>query len=131
LTAATIAAARRKSIQIDESIARSQLHRIAAFLAENRERALENEGLPGGIDTVSYILMGMAAEHYPDDTITDVWVRYLKNNQSPDGRFQCAAARPPLESSDFEVTAASIRALRAFAPKARQAEYDRAVARAV
>ena len=111
LTAMTIAAARAKGVKVNEHIASAQLKRIAAFLEENRERALENVGLPGGIDTVSYILLGMAAEKYPSDPLTDVWARYVKNNQSPDGRWQCASLRPPLESSDFQVTAASIRSV--------------------
>ena len=131
LTAMTIAAARATSVRVDESIARAQLSRIAAYLDENRERALENAGIPGGIDTVSYILLGMAAENYPGDPITDAWARYVKGQQSPDGRFQCLTTRPPLESSDFQVTAASIRSLRAYAPKSRRAQYDAAVARAV
>jgi ankyrin repeat protein/mono/diheme cytochrome c family protein len=131
LTAMTVAAARATSVRVDESIARAQLQRIAAYMDENRERALENAGIPGGIDTVSYILLGMAADNYPSDPITDAWARYVKNNQSPDGRFQCLAARPPVESSDFQVTAASIRSLRTYAPKSQRAEYDAAVARAV
>jgi ankyrin repeat protein len=131
LTAMTIAAARAARLRVDESTARAQLQRIAAYMDENRERALENVGIPGGIDTVSYILLGMAAENYPSDPITDVWARYVKNSQSPDGRFQCLAKRPPLESSDFQVTAASIRSLRTYAPKSQRAEYDAAVARAV
>jgi ankyrin repeat protein len=131
LTAMTIAAARPTRLRVDESVARSQLQRIAAYMDENRERALEGAGIPGGIDTVSYILMGMAAENYPSDPITDAWARYVKGNQSPDGRFQCVSSRPPLESSDFQVTAASIRSLRAYAPKSQRAEYDAAVTRAV
>ena len=131
LTAMTVAAARATGVRVDERIARAQLHRIAAYLDENRERALENLGIPGGIDTVSYILLGMAAEHYPSDPITDAWARYVKNNQSPDGRWQCAALRPPLESSDFQVTAASIRSVRTYGPPGRRAEYDTAVERAV
>lgn len=131
LTAMTMEAARAKGIQVDEKIARTQLHRIAAFLEENRERALENLGLPGGIDTVSYILLGMSAAKYPSDSITDVWTRYLVNNQSPDGRWQCASLRPPLESSDFEVTAASIKAVRMYGPKSQRADYDKAAERAV
>jgi len=131
LTAMTIAAARATSVRVDESIARAQLRRIAAYLDENRERALENAGIPGGIDTVSYILLGMAAENYPSDSITDAWARYVKDQQSPDGRFQCQATRPPLESSDFQVTAASIRSLRTYAPKSQRARYDAAVARAM
>jgi ankyrin repeat protein len=131
LTAMTRAAARPAGIGVDEPIARMQLQKIAAFLDENRERAVENLGIPGAVDTVSYILLGMASENYPADSITDVWVRYLKNNQSPDGRWRCAADRPPLESSDLEVTAASIRAVRTYGLKSQRAEYDAAVKHAV
>ncbi|RPI54022.1 MAG: hypothetical protein EHM55_12070, partial [Acidobacteria bacterium] len=131
LTAMTMAAVRAKGVRVDEHIARAQLHRIAAFLEENRERALENVGIPGGIDTVSYILLGMAAEKYPSDSVTDAWARYVKNNQSPDGRWQCMTLRPPLESSDFQVTAASIRSVRTYGPESQRADYDKAVERAV
>ena len=131
LTAMTVNAARSKRVRVNERIASDQLRRIAAFLEENGERGLENEGIPGGVDTVSYILLGMAAEKYPGDRITDIWARYLKNNQSPDGRWKCMTVRPPLESSDFQVTAASIRSLRTYGPKSQRAEYDKAVARAV
>ena len=131
LTAMTTAAARAKGVRVNEQIVKDQLQRIAAFLQENGERALENEGIPGGIDTVSYILLGMAAEKYPSDPITDVWARYVKNNQSPDGRWKCQTLRPPLESSDFEVTAASIRSVRAYGLKSQRPEYDNAVERAV
>jgi ankyrin repeat protein len=131
LTAMTVAAVRAKKVQVDEHIARTQLQKIAAYLEENRERALENVGIPGGIDTVSYILLGLAAEKYPSDSITDAWARYVKNNQSPDGRWQCGSLRPPLESSDFQVTAASIRSVRTYGPKSQRAAYDKAVERAV
>ena len=131
LTAMTASAVRAKGIRVDERIARAQLQKIARYLEENGERALENAGIPGGIDTVSYILLGMAAEKYPADSITDVWARYVKNSQSPDGRWQCLTSRPPLESSDFQVTAASIRAVRTYGAKSQRAEYDEAAARAV
>jgi ankyrin repeat protein len=131
LTAMTASAVRAKGVRVDERIARAQLQKIAAYLEENRERALENAGIPGGVDTVSYILLGMAAEKYPGDVITDAWARYVKNSQSPDGRFQCLTLRPPLESSDFQVTAASIRSVRTYGPKSQRAAYDESVARAV
>jgi len=131
LTAMTVAAARSKGIQVNETVAKNQLRRIAAFLEENAERALENEGVPGGIDTTSYTLLGLAAENYPSDAITDAWASYVKQTQAPDGRWKCGAIRPPLESSDFEVTAASIRSLRAYGLKSHKADYDTAVERAV
>lgn len=131
LTAMTVAEARSRGFRVNEKIASSQLKRIAEFLRDNSERGLENEGIPGGIDTVSYVLLGMAVEKYPGDAITDVWARYTKNNQSPDGRFKCRTVRPPLETSDFQVTAASIRSLLAYAPRSQKAEYRRAVERAI
>jgi hypothetical protein len=131
LTAMSIAAARSKGLPRNEQIAKDQSRKIGAFLQENGERALENEGLPGSVDTVSYILMGLAADGYPSDPVTDAWARYVKNNQSLDGRWTCIALRPPIESSDFQVTAASIKSLKAYGPKSRRPEYDNAVASAV
>lgn len=131
LTAMTVAEARSRGIRVNEGVASSQLRKIAAFLEDNSERALENEGIPGGIDTVSYVLLGMAAEKYPGDAITDVWARYARNTQSADGRFRCRAQRPPLEESDIQVTAATIRSLLAYAPKSHRADYRKAVDRAV
>jgi ankyrin repeat protein len=131
LTAMTVADARYRGFRVNEQIAASQLKRIAAFLEENSERGYENEGIPGANDTVSYVLLGLAAEKYPSDTITDVWARYARNNQSPDGRFRCQTVRPPLETSDFQVTAATIRSLLAFAPKSQETEYRKSAERAV
>jgi len=131
LTAMTVAEARSLGFRVNEEIASKQLKKIASFLQDNSERGLENEGIPGGNDTVSYILLGMAAEKYPSNTITDVWARYSRNTQSPDGRFRCISVRPPLEASDFQVTAATIRSLLAYAPQSHQLEYRKAVERAV
>lgn len=131
LTAMTVAAARAAGVTVNERVAKDQSRGIAAFLQENSERALENDGLPGGVDTVSYILLGLSAAGYPSDPVTDVWARYVRNNQSPDGRWTCQALRPPLESSDFQVTAASIKSLKAYAPGSQKPDYDKAVERAV
>jgi ankyrin repeat protein len=131
LTAMAVAEARSRGFRVNEETASSQLKRIAMFLKDNSERGLENEGIPGGNDTVSYVLLGMAAEKYPGDVITEVWARYSKNSQSPDGRFKCQTVRPPLETSDFQVTAATIRSLLAYAPKSQKAEYRRVVERAI
>jgi hypothetical protein len=127
----TVAASRAKGLRVNEAVAKEQLRRIVAFLQENAERALEGMGVPGLQDTASYTLLGLAAENYPSDEITDAWARYVKNAQSVDGVWRVVALRPPLESSDFEVTAASIRVLRTYGPKAQRAEYDQAVARGV
>lgn len=127
LTAMTVATARKNGLPVDDRIARSQLKTIASYIENWRERVLQAIGIPGDSDTVSYILVGMAAENYPPDAATDAMARYLKDHQSPDGRWWIVAHRPPLESSDIEVTAASMRAIQIYAPKANRPQYRRAV----
>ena len=130
LTAMTVAAAARLSnVRFDNGIAKEQTTRIAAFLNENREHALQGTGLPGAIDTVGYVLLGMAAAGYPSDAVTDAWAKYARSQQAPDGSWPCMTLRPPLESSDFETTAAAIRAVRTYGAKALRADYDRSAER--
>jgi len=127
LAAMAMTAAHTSGLPMNEQISRAQLQATAAYLDGNRERALQGLGIPGGLDTVGYILFGMAAGKYPADEVTDVWARYLKNTQSLDGRWRIQAARPPLESSDIEATATAMRALQVYAPRARRVEYEKAV----
>jgi hypothetical protein len=82
-----------------------------------RERLLQNIGIPGNQDTVSYILLGTAAENYAPDAATDAAARYLKGRQASDGHWWIQEPRNPLESSDIQVTAVSMRAIQVYAPK--------------
>jgi ankyrin repeat protein len=129
LTAMSVAAARGTGIRVDEEMAQQSLKTIATFIDGWRERAFQGVGIPGDADTVSYILLGMAAEKYPADRATDAMAFFLKRTQLPSGQWRIVAHRPPIESSDVEVTAASMRALQLYAPKARP-EYQQAVRRA-
>lgn len=130
LFAMTAAAARRSSLHsLDAEPAR---HRkaIGPYLETWRERAIQGVGIPGGSDTVSYILIGLESVEYPADEATDALAYYLLGRQSADGRWAVQTERPPMESSDIEVTATSLRAIAAYAPKAQKAKYDRAVRQA-
>lgn len=127
LTAMSIAAFRRTGFSFDERTAQSQLKAIGNYIESWRERLLQGIGIPGGPDTVSYILMGMAAENYPADEATDAMARYLKMRQSSNGRWPIGTQRPPIESSDIELTAVSMRALQVYAPKPQRVEYAKAV----
>ena len=128
LAAMAVAAARKKAIAVDEETARKQLQAIASYMESWRERLIQGIGIPGNQDTVSYILLGMAAENYPPDPATDASARYLKSRQVPDGHWRVLGHfRPPLESSDIEVTAVSMRAIQVYAPNAQRAEYEKAV----
>jgi len=75
------------------------------------------------------LLVGLHAGHHSPDLATDAWARYLKNRQSEDGRWADPSHRPPLEASEFQATATSIRALQAYAPPSRRAEYETAIRR--
>ncbi len=130
LTAMSVAAARNAKIAFSEPTAQRQLKTIATYLEAWRDRVLQGSGIPGDSDTVSYILVGMAAENHQPDAATDAMAYYLKSQQWADGRWRILTHRPPMESSDIQVTATSLRSLKVYGPRALRAEYDLAVKRA-
>jgi ankyrin repeat protein len=125
----SVSAARASRIPVDEAAERAQVAKIGAFIETWRDRALQGIGIPGDADTISYILHGLAAERYAPDAATDAMAHFIKSRQLADGRWAILAHRPPIESSDIEVTAASIRSLRAYAPPSHRDEYEKAAAR--
>jgi ankyrin repeat protein len=130
LTAMSVAAARAQGIGVDEQIAGRQVKTIGAFVDNWRERMIQGLGIPGDSETVSYILLGLSAEGYPAGAATDAAVRFLKGKQWPDGHWEPLAHRPPLEASNFAVTAFAMRAMQLYMPAAQRADYTRAVTRA-
>jgi ankyrin repeat protein len=131
LTAMTLATARQKGLPVDATIARESVSTIATFIESWRERALQNLGIPGDADTISYILLGLAAENHPADAATDAMAHFVKTRQFPDGHWAILAHRPPIESSDIEVTAASMRSMQLYAPHVHRAAYDDSIQRAL
>jgi ankyrin repeat protein len=129
LTSMTIASARTHSFLVDEAAEQTQVKAAAAFVESWRERSLQAWPIPGDAATVSYLLVGLDAGKHAPDLATDAWARYLKNRQSTDGRWSDKSHRPPLEASDFQATATSLRALQVYAPKARKADYESAIRR--
>jgi len=130
LTAMTVAAVRRKGLPVDAALASKQVKEVANYLEGWRERALQGIGIPGDWDTISYILLGLAAQNHPPDLATDAMADFLRSRQRPNGQWVIFAHRPPLESSDIQVTATCLRALQAYAPKVWRAEYEQAIQRA-
>jgi hypothetical protein len=129
LTAMTVAAARRAGFEVNESTARAQLEWTAGYAEIWRQTALRGV-FNGGPDAVSYILAGMAAEHYKPDAATDALAYLLKGSQMPNGQWRSISMRPPIEYSDITTTANAMRSLQAFAPKPHRADYARSVERA-
>jgi ankyrin repeat protein len=130
LTAMTVAAARKERIPVDEDTARNQLKKISGFVADWRDRVLQGIGIPGDADTISYILLGMAAENYAPDQATDAMAYFLKSQQAEDGRWRILAHRAPIESNDIQVTSATMRALQVYAPRTNRPEFQKAIQRA-
>lgn len=125
-----VAAARGAGYRIDESLVIEQQQIIATYLESWRERTLQNIPIAGGVDTISYLMLGIRAAEQPPDVATDAQAIWLKRRQMPDGHWPVQTIRPPIESNDIEVTAVSMRALQMFAPKPYRREYLDAVERA-
>ena len=130
LVAMAVSTARANGYTVDEALAKKQLNTIGTYLESWRERALQNVHIAGATDTISYLLFGLASEHYEPDAATDAQAIWLKRRQAADGRWPFATLRPPIESNDVAVTALSLRALQAFAPPAQRAEYRTSIDRA-
>jgi ankyrin repeat protein len=130
LTALTISTARKNGFSVDAQIAGDQRKAIGAYLEIWRERALQGVGIPGEVGTISYSLMGLAAENYPADAATDAMARFVELQQWADGRWRVFAHRPPISTSDIPVTAIALRSLQVYGPKAQRPRYEAAVKRA-
>lgn len=128
LTAMTVTAARQKNVRVDDGVIADQRQRITQYLESWRARTLQGVGIPGDADTVSYLLIGMAAAGQPPGLETDAQALFLKRAQLADGHWETFANRPPIESSAIQVTAFSLRAMQVYAPPARRAEFAAAIA---
>jgi hypothetical protein len=124
LTALTVVAAREAGISVNEDVASQQVKAAAAYAESWRERLLQGTPIPGGADAVSYLLVGLGTEKHSSDAASDAMAAYLREQQSPEGRWRIQARRPPIEASDFTVTATSMRALQLYAPKSNGSAYE-------
>ena len=129
LTAMTVSLARGSGITVDEAIAKKQVKAIGVYVDTWRDRVLQGIGIPGDNDTISYILLGLAAERYPANVSTDAMARFLRYQQSPAGFWLPLAHRPPLEGSIITATALTMRALKEYAPAHERETYNTMIAR--
>ena len=129
LTAMTLSVVRTSGIPVDETSAKRQAKAVGVYLDTWRDRVLQGIGIPGDNDTISYILLGLAAEKFPANASTDAMVRFLRYQQSPAGFWLPLAHRPPLEGSIITATALTMRAIKEYAPVADRAAYLSAVSR--
>jgi ankyrin repeat protein/squalene-hopene cyclase-like protein len=120
------AAARQHGLRVDAAASEQQLKAVVAMFKPIREQMEKGTiNLPNPGISVSYSLLGMAAEGYAADEITSAMTLAISRTQLPDGSFAVLPARPPLEASAFTSTALSIRALRLY-----ERDCDEKIARA-
>ena len=131
LPAMAVAVARERGFKINEQAVQQENAKIAELWGAKREAYLQGGGAPGGIDTASYILLGLAANGQTANATTDAVVHYLAGQQTHAGNWEITIrARPPLESSHFNATALSLRALQLYAPKGRSESVKQQIAEA-
>jgi hypothetical protein len=108
-------AARNRGFQVDTAVSEQQVKAVLAMFKPIREQMEKGTvSLPNPGISVSYSLLGLAAEGYAPDETTSAMAIAISRTQLPDGSFAVLPARPPLEASAFTSTALSIRALELF-----------------
>ena len=131
ITSLAVSAARAKGVPVDEAAAKEVARGTRLQFAAFADFLLERMDPPATIITI-YSLVGLSAEHAEPDRITDALVHNIAAQQHVDGSWGAfGIQRPPTADAKISTTAFAIRALRAFAPPARKAEFDERIARAV
>jgi hypothetical protein len=136
----TLTFLRGKGFAVDDSLAdllADTLRHGYGELAPLYRRALTDEAAAREADffediavQMGYMLGGLLDSGHKPDATTDAAAELLLKFQQDDGSWTYKTAREPMQSSDFTTTAMAARVLRAYAPKDKAREADRAVARA-
>jgi len=133
IAAMAVGQARKSGFRVDEKLAAQQVKVNVFGLEKLRENVRQNFLFPVGDFfapvILSYIMVGLDAEHYQPDLNTDAVAMFLKARQSPDGRwaYPHGDSRPPLCSDYIGQTALSMRALQLYAPKVHKGAYEQSV----
>ncbi len=118
--------ARTRGFAVDEKSARYQVDAVVAtFKPLVPDMMAGKPNVPDPAISVSYALVGLAAEGYAPDRTTGAMAHLVSLQQTGDGSFLAFPARPPIESSVFTATALSVRALQVYGK-----DVDHAVERA-
>lgn len=111
----TYALARERGLPVDSLMSDKQAKSVIAMFKPYREPMMQGkENIPDPAISVSYSLLGLAAEGYKADETTEAMAHLISTQQRPDGSFLTFAARPPIESSTISATALSLRALQVY-----------------
>jgi ankyrin repeat protein len=123
-----VPAAARAGVVVDEAFSRDQLQVLKAELMQSREALLQDVFISA--DGLVFSMMGLGDQGYPADDLTDAMVSAIAARQTEHGDWRhFPITRPPLESSQFVVTAFGVRAMHRYPVPARKAEMEARIAR--
>jgi hypothetical protein len=107
--------ARDRGYAVDSANSEYQVKAAMAMYKPLKDALLTGKmKVPDPPITISYGLIGLAAEGYRPDEYTDSLVKAITDEQMANGSFRVFASRPPMESSAIAGTALSIRALQLY-----------------
>jgi len=132
VTSLAVAEARQRGLPVDEKTAREQVHVTTLFIQNYREKFLERSDQPlSSAPSVGYVTLGLSAEKYPPDEITDALVVEMAGRQQTDGSWTAFSHRPPLEYSRVASTALAVRAMQLYGPPGLKSEFHERSERAL
>jgi ankyrin repeat protein len=115
--------AKDSGLAIDADWLKRQSSAVHDVLAARRERLLQGAGIPDRLDA-GYDLFALDAAGVPADDTTDALVQYLTLKQARDGHWKPTLFRPPINDSNFTITALAIKDLRSYAIPRRARELN-------
>jgi hypothetical protein len=125
------AEARQKGIAINEEMEQTNLKQIEASYKIAGELAMQGDQPGGNIITIGYVMMALAAEKHPLDTITAQMIHAALALQLPDGSWTPnGVSRPPMEDTLVTATAMGIRSLTTIPAPGYKAEGEEKLRRA-
>lgn len=127
------AAVRERGVTPGEKAAKDQVRSVMATWSPHREALWQTDPsvIGGTVATMSYGLIGLAAEGQPRTELLELVSAALARLQYPDGHWFSRDVRHPLGSSPAKYTALTIRALRAYTPPGLETEFAERLGRAV
>jgi hypothetical protein len=124
-----VPAAARKGIPVDESFGRAQMQIMKSEVMATRDALLQDVFI--SVDGLAFTMLGMGEQNYAPDDLTDAMVSAIAARQNEDGSWlHIPLVRPPLEDSQFVLSALSARTLQRYAIPARKKELDERIAKA-
>lgn len=121
--------ARRRGFAIDETVAKGQFERISGMLNELRplhQKALQDPKVMKTVPLIeiqevtpsyTFLFTGLVAHRRPANAATSAAAQVLARQQFPDGHWQFALHRVPMQSSFFTMTALAVQAIQNYTPR--------------